>query len=225
MPDIPKITCLDAVSTSYPGAVQAGFGNPPTLYLQGNLDLLDRASLGFCGSRKASRSGLETTYCLARNAAEKNIVVISGNAKGVDTAAHMSALENDGETILVLPEGIDRFRVRADLRPVWDWRRVLVISQFERNAPWQSWRAMQRNKLVISLSNAIVVVEAGEKGGTLDAGKTALRMGRPLLVAHYDPIPEAARGNSWLLEDGGEKVTADENIAHRMQPAQTVLQL
>lgn len=221
MTDNPRIERLDCASDSYPQVIKSAIKVPPVLYCQGNLDLLQKDAIGFCGSRKVSRLGLETTRAMASNAVCNQITVISGNAKGVDLAAHYSALEEDGETILVLPEGIDYFRIRAELKPVWDWRRALVISQFEPQARWQSWRAMKRNELVVGLSNAVIVVEAGEKGGTLNAGNTALKMGRPLFVADYENLPQNAIGNSMLSSRGGEKLTAGDNFTTRMTPAQS----
>lgn len=223
MTENPRIERLDYASDSYPDKFKTAIKAPPVLFCQGNLDLLEKDAIGFCGSRKVSRLGLETTRAMASNAVCNKITVISGNAKGVDLAAHYSALEEDGETILVLPEGIDYFRIRSELKPVWDWRRTLVISQFEPNARWQSWRAMKRNELVVGLSNAVIVVEAGEKGGTLNAGNVALKMGKPLFVADYDHLPQNAIGNSLLLSKGGEKLTANDNFTARMTPAQSAM--
>lgn len=221
--NIQKVT---SANKAYPeGLLQLFNTAPPTIFAQGNLGILGKPAIGFCGSRNASRKGLETTYNLSKNAVTENIVVVSGNAKGVDAAAHFSALENGGETILVLPEGIDHFRIRTELKDVWDWQRVLVISQFEPQMRWQSWRAMERNKLVIALSDAIVVVEAGEKGGTLDAGKAALKAGKTLFVADYDALPTEAHGNSVLLSKGGEKLRISDNFVTRMEPAQASMPL
>ena len=218
-----EIIKLDPHCSGYPKDVELKFSSPPCLSAMGNLGLLEKPSIGFCGSRKVSPLGLEATYNMAKNAAENGLVVVSGNAKGVDSAAHFSGLENGGDTILVLPEGMDNFRIRSELREVWDWQRTLVISQFEPNARWQGWRAMQRNKLVVALSDAVIVVEAGEKGGTLDAGNVALKMGRTLFVADYETVPAEAVGNSVLLSKGGEKLAPHENFMTRIAPAQAAM--
>ena len=114
--------------------------------------------------------------------------------------AHYHALNAGGSTILVLPEGISHFRPRRDLASVWDWERVLVVSQFEPDHIWKGYRAMERNQVIIGLSKAIIVVEAGEKGGTMDAGKRTLKLGIPLYVAKYDDISSDALGNEKLLQ-------------------------
>lgn len=202
-------TRLTRGGAGYPECVIAVMGDkaPAHLDAMGNSDLLNRDGLGFCGSRRASAKGLDTTRDCARQAAEHQVVVVSGNAAGVDFAAHDSCLESGGSTILVLPEGINHFRIRKDLRPVWDWSRVLVISSFNPDDPWRAFRAMARNKLIIALSTAMIVIEAGEKGGTLHAGEETLKAGLPLYVAHDQDMSVHARGNQLLLDRGAEKLS------------------
>ncbi|MFN3262251.1 MAG: DNA-processing protein DprA [Pikeienuella sp.] len=176
---------------------------PGNIYCMGNTDLLQKPSVGFCGSRRASEQGLAVANDCASQAAELGLNVVSGNAAGVDEVAHYMALASGGTTILVLPEGINNFRIRKSFSSVWDWNRVLVVSQFEPSSVWQAYRAMERNKVIIGLSGAMIVIEAGEKGGTLDAGNATLSMGVPLFVAHYDSLSADAKGNAILINKGG----------------------
>ena len=82
-----------------------------------------------------------------------------------------------------------------------------MVSQFEPDAPWSVFRAMERNELIIGLSRAMVVVEAGETGGTLSAGRATLKAGKPLYVAVYENMPENAPGNDLLLKIGGKRLS------------------
>jgi DNA processing protein len=107
-----------------------------------------------------------------------------------------------GSTVLVLPEGFDHFRINAELRDVWDWNRVLVVSQFEPRTIWKSYHAMARNKVIMGLSCAMVVVEAGEKGGTRAAGEEALRLHIPLFAVDYGFDENVAPGNRALIRRG-----------------------
>lgn len=201
---------------SYPKRVRDVLGNksPSILYFMGNADLLDRFGLGFCGSRNASPKGIETVGDCSEQAAQNDIVVISGYATGVDQEAHYTALKTGGATIIVLAEGINHFRIKKNLEDVWDWDRVLVVSQFEPEAPWKVFRAMTRNQLIIALSGAMVVIEAGEKGGTLNAGEETLRLKMPLYVAEYQDMSSEAKGNKLLLSRGG-KVLAKSRSTNR----------
>lgn len=205
MPEPLGVVQIHPGQSGYPPAMNLG-PKAPVLSALGNLDLLSSPGLGFCGSRKVSEKGVAVTKDCAEQAVQVGFTVISGNAAGVDFAAHYTALANKGCTILVLAEGIDRFRIRADMRPVWDWDRALVISQFVPNAIWQAYRAMARNELIIALSRAMIVIEAGETGGTLAAGLRALEVGKPLFVAEYENIDQVAPGNAVLLGKGAHRL-------------------
>lgn len=201
----PPLRVLARGEAPYPAHVAALLGAkaPELLHCLGNLDLLSRPGVGFCGSRKASEQGLAVAADCATQLAAAGFVAVSGYAAGVDMAAHVSALRAGGATLIVLPEGIDHFRVKKDIQPVWDWDRVLVISPFPPPAVWKSYRAMERNGLIIALSRAMVVIEAGAKGGTLNAGVTSLKMKVPLYVVEYGERRDSAAGNRELLLSGG----------------------
>ena len=200
----PDLLRLEPQGPRYPAAVIAAYGHKaPCLHLLGNLSLLHAPGVGFCGSRHASDKGLETAADCADQAARAGLTVVSGYAAGVDMAAHHAALRAQGSTIFVLPEGMDHFRIKKELRDDWDWDRVLVISQFEPGAIWQAYRAMIRNDLIVALSRAMIVIEAGATGGTLNAGLGTLKADKPLFVAVYDHMDEAAAGNADLLGRGG----------------------
>lgn len=176
---------------------------PPDLWYQGNLDLLNRRSVGFCGSRKATSAGLDVTKDCASFLSECDIAVTSGYASGVDITAHKEALQSGGTTIVVLPEGANGFRIKREIREVWDWSRVLVLSYFQPHHVWRADRAMDRNRAIVSISDAIVVIEAGETGGTLNAGRVALKAKKPLFVATFADMSGDRGGNKLLLEGGG----------------------
>lgn len=175
---------------------------PNTIYYKGNINLLDKKAVGFCGSRHATGIGLEVARDCSEQIIERNCIVVSGNATGVDFTTHYEALKNGGSTILVLPEGINNFRIKKELENVWDWDRVLVLSQFHPDNIWRSYQAMQRNSVIIGLSDAMIVIEAGEKGGTIEAGKTSLALGCPTYVVEYKDIDRIAPGNKFLIKRG-----------------------
>ena len=207
------------ISGSYPGyprQLVSVFGALalPDLWYLGNLDLLGRPGVGFCGSRNASERGLGVAADCSRQLSQKGIVVVSGYAPGVDMASHESALENGGTTIVVLAEGMDNFRVKRSIKELWDWERVLVLSQFPKNAIWRPDRAMERNKIIVGLSKAVIVLEAREKGGTLNAGFFALEMKKPLFVALYGDMNGAREGNEQLIREGGMPLRRNRHTQH-----------
>lgn len=204
----PQVTEVLLGEPGYPGKLEATLGRfaPKELYCMGNLELLNTVSVGFCGSRNASDKGLETAFDCSEQLSKKAITIVSGYAAGVDLKAHFSALSSGGNTIMVLAEGTDHFRIKKELRSVWSWDRVLVVSQFAPAQRWQPFRAMTRNKTIIGLCAAMVVIEAGETGGTLAAGLSTLKLNLPLFVVEYADMGMTAPGNQKLLGLGGRKL-------------------
>jgi len=176
-----------------------GSGKAQSLWTVGNVEVLRRPAVGICGSRDATDAGLKYAAEFGKIAAEAGFVVVSGYARGVDTAAHIGALEAGGSTIAVLPEGIQGFRIRRQLRNLVTENNLLAVSPFEPGAPWTTWNAMSRNKTIIDLAVALFVIEAGESGGTLEAGLECLRRGKPLCVLEYKSSSTQPAGNKKLL--------------------------
>ena len=198
----------------YPEKLKEIAQSPPLLYVMGNLSLLNKGSIGICGSRGATELGLRFSRKFGHFAAEKNVVVVSGYAKGIDTAAHLGVLKADGETVVVLAEGIKNFRIKRDFRTIDDFLcRTLVVSQFYPSHIWRVPRAMIRNKIICGLSEALIVVEAGEKGGTLEAGRECIRQGKCTLVVEDKAEPQnTAPGNRMLIRAGGHPLRSTEEL-------------
>ncbi|MER8655033.1 DNA-processing protein DprA [Mesorhizobium sp. M0847] len=197
----------------YPNVMRELFGHfdTPTIYYVGNLDLLDIPSVGFCGSRNASDKGLDVALDCASQFASHNVCVVSGYAKGVDTQAHLGAITNNGYTVVVLPEGIKHFRIKKELAKFWDWQRILVLSYFQPDAVWRADRAMDRNRMIVGISDATIVIEARESGGTFHAGITAIQQKKLLIVAKYSDTNTSNVGNERLIELGGVPLQRNKN--------------
>ena len=204
--DVRFNTVLDQ---SYPVNLKSllKLNTPPVLSMIGNINLLSNRTVGFSGSRMVSEKGVAITKdCVEQLSQEKDISIVSGYAQGVDKEAHYTALASGGSTIIILPNGIRSFYVRQELKDVWDWDRVLVISEYLPKDKWSVSRAMNRNNTIIGLSDIMVVVEAGLTGGSLDAGLRTLEDNKPLYVPLYSDYPESALGNKVLLERGAKSI-------------------
>lgn len=199
-----QISLLSPADDIYPAALRRHPDlAPPLLTVAGPVALLAGSAVGFCGSRAASPRGLEVAADCASQLAAAGLAVVSGAAAGVDTAAHVAALSAGGATILILAEGILRFARRAELAAVWDDARVCVVSEFAPRAAWSAGQAMQRNRTIVGLSLAMILIEAGATGGSIAAGREALRMSVPLFAPEYAGMPATATGNRELLREGG----------------------
>lgn len=192
---------------------------PSVLAVWGCQRLLNQPAVGWCGSRHASEQGIAFTEDTVEQAVAQDITVVSGAAKGIDTAAHRTALANGGTTIIVAPEGILNFRLRSEIKELVTSTNTLIISEFQPNARWSAANAMTRNHTIIGLSNALIVVESGLTGGTFEAGQFALKTRTPLFVAEYAQPSERATGNSWFIQRGATAIergvnTQRANVQH-----------
>jgi DNA processing protein len=157
---------------------------PRLLHLQGDAALLTRGPrVSVVGSRKASPEGLSRTAALVRALVEHNMIVVSGLAAGIDTQAHTSAIEAGGRTIAVLGTALDEVYPKENkaLQEAIG-RDHLLVSQFSPGANTTPKNFPIRNRTMALLTDATVIVEAGEGSGTLHRGWEALRLGRLLFL-------------------------------------------
>lgn len=190
---------------NYPKQLKESLGNkcPPILFAKGNANLLSSTSVGFCGSRKVSEKGLDITAQCAAQLVQKGISVVSGYAAGTDTAAHLSAIENGGNTIFVLAEGILNFSYKKQVKNRLTPQNHVFVSQFYPDAHWSVGNAMKRNSIIIGLSKAMILVESGKKGGTFSAGEETLKLSLPLFVIDYEKPEVSAEANPYFISQGG----------------------
>ncbi len=203
-----NVQAVSILDPAYPDALKRTLGDdaPVLLLCIGNLELLRKTSVGFCGSREATEKGIATARDSADLLAREGINIVSGFAAGVDMNAHRAALAAGGTTTVVLAEGILRFRVKKEIREEWDDGRTLVVSEFGPNLPWSVNHAMQRNRTICGLSRAMILIEARATGGSIQAGRDCLKLGLPLFAAVYEGMPESATGNEELLRQGARRL-------------------
>ncbi len=195
-----------------PGLVVRGRSVAPALFYKGNLDLLKRPLVSVSGSRDVSQTGASAATVLGQSAAAAGLCVVAGNARGVDTIVSESATHARGSAIYVLPEGISRSQFRVDAAVAED--RVLLLSQFEPDMRWSPGAAMARNRVICGLGSKLVVVEASKKGGSIAAGREALKQSKPLLVLTYGE--ETPAGNLMLISEGGRAVGTAEELRREL---------
>lgn len=211
------VECLTRFDRRFPPGVAEAPVNIPILYTLGDLSLLEGPGVGICGSRDASPAALQRAREFGRAAAETELPVISGYARGVDTESHIGTLERGGRTVAVLAEGIAQFRHRkvfgSELDDVSDSvpNGFLAVSQFPPFERWHSYNAMSRNKVICALADGVVVVEASDRGGTISAGRECLAQHKPLWVMEYEDNANA-EGNRLLLDEGGNPVRSAEEL-------------
>lgn len=216
---------LSWVDPEYPATLRLRLASeaPPVLFARGDLQILGEPTVGICGSRAASEGALDAARAISLELATAGIVVASGNARGIDSAAHRAALEAGAATIFVTPEGILRFHPRPEVRDFVDRGRWLALSEVPPRASWLAHNAMKRNRILCGLSGAVVLVESGSSGGTFEAGRTALEMGVRLFAVEYAAPAAGATGNAYFLARGAQALRRSASGEPKIRPILTAL--
>lgn len=197
----------------------ASIADPPFgLFARGDVSGLARAvegpAVAIVGSRRATSAGLAFARVLARDLASRGAAVVSGLALGIDAAAHLGALDAGGCTIAVLGTGVDVAypRRHANLAGRIVAEEGLLVSEFWPGTAPAPWRFPARNRIVAGLSDAVVVVEAGERSGALITADLALEGGIPVLAVPGAPHAAASRGCNALIRAGAALCEGAEDV-------------
>ena len=187
------------------------FGAPTVIYTKGNKSLLQDPSIAIVGSRSADTKSLTFTDNIAKKAAAENKAVVSGFAKGVDRKALDSAVDANGKSIIVLPQGIMTFGsgFKQYFKHIAQGR-VLVMSIFAPRAPWSVEFAMARNPVIYGMASEIYVAQSDDKGGTWSGVIDGLRKQRPIYVRY--PEKNEKNANLLLIQKGASAVDILGNV-------------
>ena len=157
---------------------------PKTIFCRGSMEIpLPSPRVSIVGSKNASEKGIHEAKTIAKNLTESKVIIVSGLARGIDTAAHKTAIKHGGKTIAVIGTPLDRVypRENADLQDLIA-KDHLVISQYPVGSVVMKKNFVLRNRTMALISDATVIVEAGESSGSLHQCWETLRTGRPLFV-------------------------------------------
>jgi len=178
------ISVLTVLDPEYPSNLRAVHDRPPLVFVAGRLDPCDSRAVAVIGSRRPSAGGVASAGEVAVHLVQSGYTVISGLAAGIDTAAHMAALESGGRTIAVIGSGLDRCYPPANAALQ---RRIgtecAVVSQFWPEASPSRRSFPERNATMSGLALATVIIEATHTSGARTQARLALGHGRPVLLA------------------------------------------
>lgn len=202
--------------TNYPLLLAELADAPPLLYYRGHLRGVAEV-LAFVGSRQATTYGKSAARMLARDAAAKGIVIASGLARGIDTAAHQGALDSRGTTWAFLGCGLDRVYPSENQRLAEDiLERGALISEFTPGTPPNALHFPARNRLISGCSCGVVVVEAAARSGALITVDFALEQGREVFAVPGPIFSPVSRGPHHLIRQGAKIVEGIEDICNEL---------
>lgn len=200
---------------------------PKQLYAIGQLPIpLTSPRVSVIGSRKASSKGFNAANIVASFFAKHKVTVVSGLAEGIDSAAHKGAIEANGQTIAVLGTPLDKFYPAMN-RQLQEYimQRQLAISQFPIGYPILPKNFVIRNRTMALISDASIIMEAGNASGSLHQGWEALRLGRPLFI--WSPLMQDYSLN-WtekLANYGAVKFTDPEEVLDELPSQKQILEV
>ena len=206
----------------YPAPLAAIADPPPLIQVLGNVSLLKRDCLGMVGARNASAAGRRLARDLAVDLGSRDLVIVSGMARGIDTAAHQGALLTG--TIAVVAGGVDVTYPREN-QPLYEELidNGAVIAEQPLGTQPIARHFPPRNRLISGLSLGVLVVEAAPRSGSLITARMALEQGRELFAVPGSPLDPRYRGTNGLIRDGAVLTETAEDIMNNLQNMKTSL--
>ncbi len=204
----------------YPAALRTIYDPPALLYVLGELP--EQQAFAVVGARRASRSGRRLTAEICAELAARNITVVSGLARGIDSAAHQGALET-GRTVAVLGCGIDLIYPPENTRLA---QRIVatgaILSEYPPGTPPLAGHFPGRNRIISGLAKGVLIVEAAGKSGSLLTADFALEQGREVFAVPGPVYSQTSGGVNRLLKDGAHLVTEARDILDVLWPGTAV---
>ena len=214
-----QVTILQITSPHYPPSLRELSDAPPILFIQGELKPCDALAVAIVGTRHATVYGRTQAEKIAYGLAKAGVTVISGMARGIDSAAHQGAIDAGGRTIAVYgcglghiypPENAELSRRIAD--------HGALVSEYHPQTKPHSGTFPQRNRLISGLGHATLVIEAPERSGSLITARTAYEQGREVLALPGAVTSRASQGTNLLIRDGATLIRNVDDILECLGP-------
>lgn len=208
------IQIVPIIDERYPSFLKTVSYPPLTLFLKGNINLLYLKKVAIVGSRKADEKSKRWAYDIAQDFVKKDYVVVSGGAIGIDYSAHRGALDANGKTICVLGSGFFKMfpEGHLDLFKTIE-KKGLLISEHLPKFPGSAIALVQRNRITSGISDALIMVASGEKGGAMVQTKIAFEQRIPIFCPNSSLNLLPNEGLSQIIHEWkGKEIESCEDI-------------
>jgi DNA processing protein len=202
----------------YPQSLREIYDPPPLLYVRGNVELLNRHLISIVGSRRPTAYGNQMAEKLARDLADRGLVIVSGLARGIDSSAHKGALSSaSGATIGVLGCGIDVIYPKENKKIFAEMeKRGAIISEFAMGTFPGPQNFPIRNRIISGMSIGVVVVEGAQYSGSLITARLAMEFGREVYGVPGNATQPTSFGPNQLIKQGAKLVTSWEDVIEEL---------
>ncbi len=193
---------------------------PKKLFIRGELPGKRVKTVAIVGTRKPSAYGREIATKIASECAKNGIVVVSGLALGIDSIAHKAAIDSGGKTIAILANGVDKIYPRSheNLGQKILQTNGAILSEYPNNTPARPWQFLARNRIVSGLADAVVIVEAASRSGTLSTANHALDQGKEIFAVPGNITSPLSAGCNQLIKNGANPLTSVEDLLDFLIP-------
>lgn len=198
----------------YPELLKEIHNPPRNLFCRGNVSLLSKRCITIVGTREATRYGYSVLNILLKKyIGLLDVCIVSGMARGIDTAVHSRCLELGIPTIAVIAGGIENI-YPASSGYIYEeiCKKGLVIAEYDGRVEMHKGMFPMRNRILAGISDTTVVIEAGLKSGSLLTANLALEFGRDIFVVPGDINKESSQGCNMLIKQGAEVITSPEDF-------------
>ena len=201
----------------YPPNLRQIYNAPPLLYVRGRIEKRDEWAVAVVGTRRASVYGKETARMIATGLAGAGVTVVSGMARGIDTAAHRTCLDADGRTVAVLGCGVDVVYPRENARLAAEIaEKGALVSEYALGTPPEASNFPPRNRIISGLTLGTVVIEAGPRSGALITADFAAEHGREVFAVPGNVLARGSRGTNELIQQGAKLVTSVTDVLEEL---------
>lgn len=212
-----QVRIITVEDPEYPPLLQAIHDPPLALYVRGELTVADGVAVAVVGARRASLYGTQCAERLAYDLALRGVTVISGLARGIDSAAHRGALRAGGRTLAVLGSGLARlYPPEHESLAQQITQHGALISEYPMETPPVPHNFPRRNRVISGLSRGVVIVEAAQRSGALITADCALEQGRDVFAVPGPMSSVTSQGTHQLLKEGARLVTSVEDILEEL---------
>ena len=213
------VQIVSQAAAEYPVALRHIFDPPPILYVRGRLEPNDAIALAVVGSRRCTHYGAEQAGRFAGLLGRAGFTVVSGGARGIDTAAHRGALTAGGRTIAVMGCGLEH-EYPSENRKLFDWivaeDRGAIVSELPMATPVKGQNFPRRNRIISGLSQGVLVVEAARKSGSLITARLADEQGRSVFALPGRVDNPFSQGANQLIRDGAVLVQTLDDVLEQL---------
>lgn len=215
-----QILKINRENENFPECLKNISDTPESIYIRGEILEQDKLAIAIVGSRKCTSYGRQLAYDFAYELAKNGITIVSGLALGIDGEAHKGALDAGGRTLAVLGSGIDEKSIYPYSHKSLA-ERVLengaLISEYETGTPALPHHFPERNRIVSGLSLGVLIVEAGQRSGSLITANLALEQGKDIFATPGSIFSPNSFGTNKLIQDGAKLVLKPKDILESLE--------